>query len=89
MLRTLFLCFVVSFLVITSGCSRDPYQDDIECSRDRSSWDTEGHNECMEDRGWTPENIHEPLFDRPAGEIQEEQPLLPLDFEPDRENFRS
>lgn len=81
---------MVAFVIILIGLghlTRDPYQDHIECSRDRSSWDTEGTDECMRERGWTEENIGEPLFDRPVEAAQEEQPLLPLDFEPDREDY--
>ena len=81
--------FAIVFLILLglNSCGRDPYEDLIDCSRDRNTNDYEGKDQCMRERGWNEENTHEPLFDRPTSEIQEEQPLSPLDFEPDRENY--
>ncbi len=55
--------FVVVFLISLSlsCCSRDRYEDWLQCSRDRNTNDYEGHDQCMRDRGWTEEEIRAPL----------------------------
>ena len=80
MLRTLFLCFVVivvALLVVDWNHVPSYGEDQVACMQ---LSDNKGVVEdCMLGKGWrVEENVDE---------LNEQQSSLPLDFEPERENY--